>query len=137
VSKSDPVAFAPAVLRSLPALVPAEMTQADLALELGLSALLQMAGTGVDDALGQLWAVRQAVLEAGGMDEAIEPIPLLGGSDRLGLLHMALYLGNLLQRAAGHLGCDRDTLVGLALARPVLRSVRRTALPDIRQLRSS
>jgi hypothetical protein len=133
---SAPVAFAPVVLRSLPALVPAGMAQVDLALELGLSACMQMADTEVDEALGQLWDIRQAVLEASGIDESTEPIPLVGSSDRVGVLHMALYLGNLLHRAAGHRGGDIGSLVTLALDRPVLQRVRR-ALPDIRQLRSS
>ena len=51
------------------------MTQADLALELGLSAHLQMSGIEVDDAIAQLWAVRQAILEAADMDPSTEPIP--------------------------------------------------------------
>ena len=92
--------FGPAVLRSLPALVPAGMTQADLALELGLSAHLQTSAIDVDDAIAQMWAVRQAVLEAADMDASAEPIPFGGRNDRLGLLNMVIYLGNLVERAA-------------------------------------
>src|SRR6202043_3654550 len=60
--------FGPAVLRSLNTLVPAGMTQADLALELGLSAHLQMCDIEVGDAIAEMWAVRQAILEASDMD---------------------------------------------------------------------
>jgi hypothetical protein len=103
------------------------MTEADLALELGLSAHLQMSGTEVDDAIAQMWAIRQAILEA---------IPIGGRSQRLGLLNLTLYLGHLVERAAALRDCDRDTIVTRALGRPVIRQIRRTAA-DVRQLRSS
>ena len=76
------------------------MTRADLALELGLSAHLQACAIEVDDASAQLWAVRQAILEAADMDASTEPIPFGGRDERLGLLNMAVYLGNLVERAA-------------------------------------
>ncbi len=136
MSKPETSEFASAVLRSLPVLVPAGMTQADLALELGLSAHMQMCDTEVDEAIGQMWAIRQAVLEAADMDVSIEPIPFAGRCERLGLLNLAIYLGNLVERAAAHQACHADTIVAGALVRPVLQHVRRTA-PDIRQLRSS
>jgi hypothetical protein len=136
VSKPETVAFAPAVLRSLPVLVPTGMTQADLALELGLSAYMEMSDTELDDAIGQMWAIRQAVLEAGDMDVSTEPIPFGGSSARLGLLNLALYLGNLVDRAAAHQECAGGTIVARALDRPVLQQVRRAA-PEVRQLRSS
>lgn len=136
MSKLETSEFAPAVLRSLAALVPSGMTQADLALELGLSAHMQMTATEVDDAVGQMWAIRQAVLEAGDLDASIEPIPLVGRSERLGLLNLVIYLGHLVERAAAHQGCDGEAIVTRALLRPVLHQIRRTA-PDIRELRTS
>lgn len=136
MTKPETPEFGPAVLRSLPTLVPAGMIEADLALELGLSAHLQMSGTEADDAIAQMWAVRQAVLEASDLDASIEPIPFGGRSERLGLLNLAIYLGNLVDRAAAHQDCSRDAIVRRALGRPVIQQVRRTA-PDIRQLRSS
>jgi hypothetical protein len=136
VSKPETAEFAPVVLRSLPALVPQGMVQADLALELGLSACMQMSGIELDDAISELWDIRQAVLEAGGMDLSTEPIPFGGSSDRLDLLNLALYLGNLLDRAASHGGSDIGTVVVRALDRPILQRIR-VASSDIRQLRSS
>jgi len=136
VIKPEPTEFGPAVLRSLPTLVPVGMTEADLALELGLSAHLQMSGTEVDDAIAQMWAIRQAILEASDLDASIEPIPIGGRSQRLGLLNLTLYLGHLVERAAALQDCDRDTIVTRALGRPVIRQIRRTAA-DVRQLRSS
>jgi hypothetical protein len=124
------------VLGSLHVLVPPGATQADLALELGLTAWMRASGTDFDDALDQMWRIRQAVLEAGGMDPDIEPIPLVGSSSRLDLLNLAIYLGNLVERAAATRGCDRDTIVVEALDRPVLRHVT-AAAPQVRLLRSS
>jgi hypothetical protein len=124
------------VLRSLHVLVPSGTTQADLALELGLTAWMRASGTDIEDALRQMWCIRQAVLEAGGMDPAIEPIPFGGSSSRLDLLNIAIYLGNLVDRAAAGQGCDRDVIVARALDRPVLRHVRLMA-PEVRVLRSS
>jgi hypothetical protein len=112
------------------------MTQADLALELGLSAHLQMNDTEVDDAISQMWAIRQAILEASDLDASIEPIPFGGRSPGLDLLNLTIYLGNLVGRAAALHECDRDTIVTRALGRPVIREIRRTA-HDTRQLRSS
>jgi hypothetical protein len=136
VSKPETVDFAPAVLLSLPVLVPSGMVQADLALELGLTAYMEMSGTELEDAVGQMWEIRTALLEAGDLDAAIEPIPFGGSSKRLDLLNLALYLGNLVDRAAAHQNCDSTTIVARAMDRPVLQRVRRT-VPDVRQLRSS
>ena len=136
MSKPDTVDFAPAVLMSLPALVPAGMTQPDLGLELGLTAYMQMSDTDVDDAIRQMWQIRTAILEAGAMDVSIEPIPFGGSSDQRDLLNMALYLGNLVDRAAAHQDCDNATIVARAMDRPVLQRIR-PAMPEVRQLRSS
>ena len=129
-------AFGPAVLRSLPALVPAGMTQADLALELGLSAHLQMGDIEVSDAIAQMWAVRQAILEASDMDASNEPIPFGGRCERLDLLNMVIYLGNLVERAATLNDCDPDAIVARAMRRPVVQQVRASTV-HLRQLRSS
>lgn len=136
MTKPDITEFGPAVLRGLPALVPAGMIDADLALELGLSAHLQRTDTEVDDAMAQMWAIRQAILEVSDLDASTEPIPFGGRSGRLGLLNLAIYLGNLLGRAAALQDCDRHTIVTRALDRPVIQQVRRPA-PAIRLLRTS
>ena len=128
--------FGPAVLRDLPWLVPLGMTEGDLALELGLSAHLQTSGIELDDAITQLWAVRQAILETSDIDATIEPIPFGGHSPRSSLLNLTVYLGNLVARAAAIQDCDRATIVARSLGVPLIRQVRRSA-PDVRQLRSS
>ena len=68
--------FARSVLQSLDVLLPSGVSGTDLACELGLSAWMRLTGTSLDDAPGHLWAVREAILEAGRMDVASEPIPM-------------------------------------------------------------
>lgn len=136
MSEIETPEFAPSVLRSLPVLVPAGMTSADLALELGLTAHLQAAGVDLDEAARQLWAVRQGLLEAADMDTSLEPIPFRSRSERLGLLNMVIYLGDLLARAAATSASTRESVVERALDRPVVQAVR-APVAERRQLRSS
>jgi hypothetical protein len=49
---------------------------------------------------------------------------------------MAVYLGNLLERAAARNACDPDAIVTRALGRPVLYQVR-SSVEDLRALRTS
>jgi hypothetical protein len=136
VSNDETSEFAPAVLRSLGVLVPTGHIGTDLACELGLSAWMRLTGIALDEAPSQLWAMRQAILEAGQMDAASEPVPMGGRSPRLDLLNLVSYLGVLVDRAAAHLGCDRDTIIAAALERPVLHQVG-TTHHRVRVLRSS
>ena len=128
--------YAVAVLRSLPVLVPPGMTVPDVALELGLSACMQMSGVEMDGAIDQMWDIRTAVLETATMDIAIEPVPLVSGPGCPALVNLAIYLGNLLDRAAHGLGCDREAVVARALDHPVLHRAR-PRVPSVRLLRSS
>lgn len=126
--------FARSVLQSLDVLLPSGVSGTDLACELGLSAWMRLTGTSLDDAPGHLWAVREAILEAGRMDVASEPIPMGARSPRLAVLNLVGYLGDLLDRAAAHLGCDREAIIAEALGQPVLH---RSAGAGLRELRSS
>ncbi len=106
--------FGQAVLRKLDTLVPLGTTQADLALELGLCALMHRCDTDVEEAMDQLWQVREAVLAAGQLDPAIEPIPFSGREAQAALLNLVIYLGNLADRAAANARCDTADLVARA-----------------------
>ncbi len=132
------VDFGEAVLRNLEALVPLGTTQADLALELGLCAWMHQCDTDLDEALDQLWEVRAAVLTAGQLDPATEPIPFGGRQPQAALVNLVVYLGNLLTRASASSGHDLSTLVDRAtahLASPAPRP--RFAGRQLRELRSS
>ena len=109
--------FGEAVLRNLDTLVPLGTTQADLALELGLCAWMHQCDADVDEALGRLRDVREAVLEAGRLDPAIEPVPFGGREPQAALLNLVLYLGTLLVRAASNAGCDAASVVDRAAGR--------------------
>jgi hypothetical protein len=137
MSSTDTVDFAPAILSSLAVLVPPDQLSTDLACELGISAWLRRTGTPIEDAPGRLWAARQALLEAGGMDAGTEPIPMGARTARLDLLNLVGYLADLVGRAAAHRGCDRATIVVAALARPILQGGGTSTSAFLRQRRSS
>ena len=120
MSGTETVEFAPAVLGSLDVLIPSGQTGVDLACELGISAWMRRTDTSLEAAPGRLWAIRQAVLEVGGLDAATEPIPMGARSPRLDVLNLVIYLGGLVDRAAAHRRCDRGDIIALALERPVL-----------------
>ena len=69
------------------------------------------------------------------MDSSIEPIPFGGRDERLELLNMALYLGNLVERAAALGHCDAEAIVdpgGGPSGRPpgaAIRADRRRSAP--------
>jgi len=130
--------FGEAVLQNLEALVPVGTTQADLALELGLCAWMHQCGTDLDEALDRLWDVRGAVLVAGGLDPASEPIPFGGRNPQAALVNLTIYLGNLLGRASAHARCAPAAVVDraaatLASATPRVRAGHRR----LRELRTS
>ena len=132
------VDFGEAVLRNLEALVPRETTHADLALELGLTAWMRQSETDLDEALDQLWEAREALVAAGGLDPVTEPVPFGGRAPQTALLHLAVYLGTLVDRAAANAGCDTGTIVrravdALSARPPGLRSRRR----QLRERRTS
>jgi hypothetical protein len=106
--------FGAAVLSNLETLVPLGTTQADLALELGLCAWMHWCDTEVDEALDRLKDVRRAVLEAGQLDPAIEPVPFGGRDPQAALVNLVIYLGTLLDRAATNARCDTATVLARA-----------------------
>jgi hypothetical protein len=130
--------FGEAVLRNLPALVPPGTTRADLALELGLCALMHRCDVDLDDALHRLWEVRGALLVAGGLDPTTEPIPFGGRDPQSALVNLAIYLGDLFARARATTRSDTATMTaraGEALSSPPPRSP--AGRRPLRELRTS
>jgi hypothetical protein len=107
--------FGPALLRGLSTLGLADCSESVLALELGLSAWMRLGGVDLASARGQMMRIRDAVLEAGEMDTTSEPIPLSGRSPRLDTLHLASYLGTLVERAASCADCEPSQIVERAI----------------------
>lgn len=114
--EENPTALAPTLLRGV-----AEVagTSPDLALELGLTAWMRLGGAGPAEALAAMRAARTAILEVADIDPASEPLPLIGVSTKADLLNWAVYLADLVRRAARSSRCDTTLIVE--------RTVRRVA----------
>jgi hypothetical protein len=109
--------FGAIALAGLAALGPQGQGRGTLALELGLSAWMRMAGVGVAEARSGLSALRRAILDTAGLDVATEPVPLAGRDPRADTLTLAAYLGDLLTRAARVSGADPATIAARATHR--------------------
>jgi hypothetical protein len=116
-SLGENLEFAPAVLRGLAELGPFDPSQADLALELGLSAWMRFYDTDFNEARSTMLHIRSVLLEAARMDSRTEPIPFCGRSPRLDMLNLASYLGNLVDRAASSARCDAGVIVERTIER--------------------
>jgi hypothetical protein len=103
--------FAPTMLRGLTALMPSVRREADLALELGLSAWMRQGAVDLAAAQTAMESLREAILTAADMDSGSEPIPFTGRSARADLLSWAVYLANLVHRAASSTRCDTGLIV--------------------------
>jgi hypothetical protein len=103
--------FAPTVLRGLTELAPSARLQPDLALELGLTAWMRLGERDLEETRAALMALRTAVLEAAEMDIRSEPLPLRGMSPKADLVNCAIYLANLVHRAASSKRCEASVIV--------------------------
>ena len=93
------------------------VVETDLALELGLSAWMSFSGTGAEDASTEMHAIRRAVLEVSRLDAGTEAVPFRGRSARSDVLNLAVYLRDLIERAARSTGCEPEALIEQAIAR--------------------
>lgn len=90
-------------------------TEGDLALRLGLSAWMRLAGVGPGQAGAVLAGLREPVLTGSGLDRRDEPVPFRVPDPEGDLLLLAGYLAQLLIRAARTTGTDRATVALQAL----------------------
>jgi hypothetical protein len=117
VPEGAPGRFGAVALAGLCALGPPGHGRSTLALELGLSAWMRMAGVGLGEARAGLATLRGAILGAAGLDVATEPVPFAGRDPRADTLTLAAYLGDLLARAARVNGTDPATIAARAARR--------------------
>ena len=103
--------FAPTVLRGLAELAPSASSHPDLALELGLTAWMRQGAMDLEETRTAMKALRIAVVKAAEMDLRSEPIPLIGLSPKDDLVNWAIYLANLVQRAAASKRCHTSLIV--------------------------
>lgn len=109
-------ASVPCIARGLVELGPEDLGAGSLVLPLSVSLWLRRAGADLPGGRGAMLALRAALLQAAGMDVASEPVPLLAGDDRTIVLHLAVYLLGLLDRAVSACGDDADAVVDRALS---------------------
>jgi hypothetical protein len=113
---SVPEGFGPALLSGLAELGPVDPFSGDLSLELGISVWLRTSGTPLLEARGRLLRVRELIIEVCGLDEATEPVPLVGRSPRNDVLSLVAYVGELLRRAAAASGRTVVAVARLVIA---------------------
>jgi hypothetical protein len=121
--------FGPSLLRGLATLEPGDAQDDDLSLTLGLSLWLHRSGTDLREARATMLEIRGLLLEVGGMDRRTEPVPLFGRSERVDVLLLASYLGDLVLRAAATAECDPQQIVSRVVARLGARERRSPTLP--------
>ena len=92
--------FAPVAARGIAVLAPEDLTRGNLTLELGLSLWMRRTGTDLRGVRDELLRVRSALVAAAGLDPRTEPVPLLAGPPRRAVLGLAVYLDDLVNRAA-------------------------------------
>jgi hypothetical protein len=95
--------------RGIATLIPDDLSTGNLGLELGLSLWMQRADLPLAEACSIL-------LETSGLDPDHEPIPLLAGDDRTATLGLAIYLHDLVNRAASCTGRSRHAVAEAAIA---------------------
>lgn len=103
--------------RGLVAMDHEDLAEGNLSLELGLTLWMSRSGTGVLALRSTLMALRRALLSASALDEDTEPVPLLAGDERTVVLHLAIYLHGLLDRAARSVPSTASSVAEEALAR--------------------
>jgi hypothetical protein len=121
--------FGPTLLRGLVALEPCEPQEEDLSLTLGLSLWMHRSGTNLEEARTTMLELRALLLDVGGMDRRTEPIPLLGRSERVDVLSLAAYVGDLLLRAAATARCEPEEVAQKVVARLGTRTPRFRSRP--------
>ena len=108
--------FASSVALGVAALDEDDMGGQSMSLYLGLNAWMHESGTGADDAVETLLAVRSAVLGVSCLDEKSEPWPLVLRDPVAAVSSLARYLFHLLERAAVSLGTSREDVAEEAIA---------------------
>jgi len=107
--------FAREAAFGLAVLSPGDLVAGNLTMIFALSAWLRICDTGPVPACSGLLSLRRALLEASGLDEATEPVPLLAGNPRNALLGLSVYLHGLICRSAARTHKPTQSIVEEAL----------------------
>jgi hypothetical protein len=93
-----------------------DLAPGNLTVALGLSLWMRRAGIGSRRARSALLALRHALLEASGLDERTEPVPLVVADPGAAAISLAVYLDGLLRRAAATTHTARTEMAERAAA---------------------
>ena len=108
--------FAHEAALGLASLERADLASGNLSLPLGLSVWMRRAGVTLRGARDSLLALRQALIEASGLDGRTEPVPLVVSDPATSALSLARYVEDLLRRAAHATATTRLEVAERALA---------------------
>lgn len=86
-----------------------------LSVPFGINASMKRHGLGLDEVVIAVLELRRALLALPGLDAVSEPVPLRVPDRAVFVLNLAVYLGGLLDRAAGVLGVSRGEAADAAL----------------------
>jgi len=108
--------FAHEAMLGLADLEAGDLTPGNLSVPLGLSLWMRRGRVRVETARDAMLALRAALLEASGLDERTEPVPLLVADPVAATINLALYMDGLLHRAARATATSRAEIATRALA---------------------
>ncbi len=92
-----------------------DLAPGNLSVPLGLSLWMRRGRIRVETARDAMLELRGALLEASGLDERTEPVPLLVADPVAATINLALYMDGLLQRAARMRATSREDMARRAL----------------------
>jgi hypothetical protein len=96
-------------------LEPEDLAQGNLTVPLGLSLWMRRGGIDIEAARDAMFDLRAALLSASGLDERTEPVPLIVADPVAATISLAVYVDDLLQRAARMAETSRIDMAQLAL----------------------
>ncbi len=108
--------FAREAMLGLAYLEPDDLTPGNLTVPLGLSLWMRRGRIRVETARDAMLELRSALLDASGLDERTEPVPLLLADPVAAIVSLALYMDGLLHRAARMTATSRVEVATRALA---------------------
>jgi hypothetical protein len=100
VEEQSVARFAHEAMLGLADLEPEDLAQGNLTVPLGLSLWMRRGGIGIEAARDAMFDLRAALLDASGLDERTEPVPLVVADPVAATISLAVYVDDLLQRAA-------------------------------------
>jgi hypothetical protein len=115
VEEQSTARFAHEAMLGLADLGPEDLAQGNLTVPLGLSLWMRRGGIDIEAARDAMFDLRAALLGASGLDERTEPVPLIVADPVAATISLAVYVDDLLQRAARMTATSRIDMAQRAL----------------------